>query len=215
MSFSRTAGVTIVPLLSRIVLGAAFLLAGWYHCFSNTTFTDDQVQQIEAMQTNARPVPTIHLAALQGNDNASEPAEAEAEPPADPNSKRAVYHFALDLHSWGITKGAIPLAWGIAVFEIVAGALVLLGLFTRLWGFLMAGLIGTAFVLTSVQRDAMFDVNPFTWRGDPSSYYELFFQLAAFVLAIGLFVTGPGVLALDSMVFGRRDAPPATPPASS
>lgn len=217
MSFSRATGATFMPLLSRIVLGSAFLLSGWYHCFSTASFTPPEQDRIHEMQASAGTTDaSLRLAVFQDGDAAqadavpaeeAKPAEAkpaEAKPAEAKKGTRAVYRIALDLDHWGIQKGAVPLAWGIAVFEIVAGALVLVGLFTRLWGFLLAGLLGAWFVLTSVQRNGMFDTNPFQWRGDPASYFEMYFQASGFVLAIGLFLVGSGVLALDNIVFGRR-----------
>ncbi|MDG2424013.1 MAG: DoxX family protein [Phycisphaerales bacterium] len=214
MSFSQATGTTFMPLLSRIVLGSAFLLSGWYHCFSTGDFTPAQQDQIKQMQASVGHGATkARVVVLQDGDGgdaetppAAEPKPADDPPAAkEPEGTRAMYRIALDLHQWGI-KGAVPLAWGIAVFEIVAGALVLLGLFTRLWGFLLACLIGAGFALTSVQEHGMFQDNPFQWRGNPAAYYEMYFQAAGFVLALGLFLVGPGVLALDSVVFGRRQA---------
>jgi len=214
MSFSQSTGTAFMPLLSRIVLGSAFLLAGWYHCFSDGSFTADELDQIKSMQTSSSSSAAVAKAvvlqdesdasASSGADDSSAAAESSDD---DSNGTRAVYRIALDLKQWGI-DGAVPLAWGVAVFEIVAGGLVLIGLFTRLWGFLLAVLIGATFVMTSVQRDGMFDMNPFHWRGDPSTFNEMYFQAAAFVLAVGLMLVGPGVLALDSIVFGRGKGKP-------
>ncbi|MEE2907595.1 MAG: DoxX family protein [Planctomycetota bacterium] len=224
MSFSRATGATFMPLLSRIVLGSAFLLSGWYHCFSTASFTPAEQDRINQMQASGDTAdPSLRLVVLQDGDDAPvDAAPAEENKPAETSEAkkgtRAVYRIALDLDHWGIQKGAVPLAWGIAVFEIVAGALVLVGLFTRLWGLLIAGLLGAWFVLTSVQRNGMFDTNPFQWRGDPASYFEMYFQASGFVLAIGLFLVGSGVLALDNIVFGRRQEKAAakqqSPPAA-
>lgn len=215
MSFSRTAGITIVPLLSRIVLGAAFLLSGWYYCFSDTVFTPDELDRIDAVQAEtARTGASIQLVSFLGDgDEAAD--EADPAHTTDPHARRAVYRIALDLQSWGIEKGSVPLAWGIAVLEIVAGALTLVGLFTRLWTLLLAVLIAAAFVMTSVQQHGLFDMSPFTWRADSATYFQLFFQAAGFVLALGLLLTGPGVLAVDNMVFGKSQPAGGGSPAAS
>lgn len=232
MSISQSAGTRFIPLLSRIVLGAAFFFSGWYHCFSMATFTPSQKEQIKEMQATGPDSSSTKLvrwqwdgvvdaAKSQAEDSNKEAAKkVDDDKPADTSATsedgtRAVYKIALDLHYWGIQKGAVPLAWGIAVFEVVAGALVLLGLFTRIWGFLLAVLIGGAFTLTSVQQNEMFQMNPFHWRADSMLYYEMFFQAAAFVLALGLFMVGPGILSLDSLVFGRNKEQPAAKPAAS
>ena len=221
MSFSQTAGYSFLPLLSRIVLGTAFLFAGWYHCFGSVSYSTSQLEQIEAFQSRDALVSAWHQAAWQ--DAATGPADAPAAATADPppaasssssNDRPAVYHIALDLQRWGLTSGAVPLAWGIAVFEIVAGSLIFVGLFTRLWGALLAGLIGASFAMSNVQAQGMFDVSPFTWRQDPAAYYDLYFHAAGFVLALGLLLVGSGVLSLDSMVFKRRETS-ATPAATN
>ena len=45
MSFSTFAGTAIVPTLSRIVLCAAFLPAGWNKVMDETTFSGDDAQR--------------------------------------------------------------------------------------------------------------------------------------------------------------------------
>ena len=170
------------------------------------------------------PTSTCSQSSTFASERASSMAEASKKvdddkpvetPAASEEGTRAVYKIALDLHYWGIQKGLVPLAWGIAVFEVVAGALILLGLFTRIWGLLLAVLIGGAFALTSVQQNEMFQMNPFHWRSDSAMYYEMFFQAAAFVLAFGLFLVGPGILSLDGLVFGRKKEQSAAKPAAS
>ena len=218
MSFSQRAGLSFLPLLSRIVLGTAFLFSGWYHCFNTVSFSDAELSRIEAFQastsTAATVIPVVWQAGTDADlsdDPETPPAAApSAAPSAGPNDRPAVYRLAMDLSDWGVTSGVVPLAWGIVVFEMIAGALVLLGLFTRLWGFLLACLLGAAFAFTSVKANDMFEMNPFAWRGQPAHFYEMYFQAAGFVLAIGLALTGSGVLALDNLVFGRREkaAPP-------
>ena len=61
----------------------------------------------------------------------------------------------------------------------------------------------------------MFQMNPFHWRSDGVLYFEMFFQAATFVLALSLFMVGPGMLSLDSVVFGRNKVQPAKPAAAS
>ncbi len=226
MSISQSAGTRFIPLLSRIVLGAAFFFSGWYHCFSMGEFTSSERDQIKAMQAGGPKGSSVQLVRWQwdgvidaANSQSEASKESDIEPPKTPvvseEGDRAVYKIALDLHYWGIQKGLVPLAWAIAVFEIVAGALILLGLFTRIWGVLLAILIGGTFALTSVQQNEMFQMNPFHWRSEATLYCEMFFQGAAFVLAFELFLVGPGILSLDGLVFGRNKNQPAKPAASS
>ena len=227
MSISQSAGTRFIPMLSRIVLGAAFFFSGWYHCFSTGDFTPAQRTQIKAMQAGGPNASSTQLVRWQW-DGVVDAAKSQSKAAGDSDQvkssddaatskagDRAVYQIALDLQYWGIQKGLVPLAWGIAVFEIVAGALVFLGLFTRLWGLLLAILIGGTFALTSVQQNEMFQMNPFHWRSDGVLYFEMFFQAATFVLALSLFMVGPGMLSLDSVVFGRNKVQTAKPAAAS
>ena len=222
MSFSQRAGCAFLPLLSRLVLGSAFLFAGWFHCFGSVSYSGSERSQIESFQSSNQPAPTRWLVAWQDSSEApaaggsqsaaSGDGVASSSSSADASDRRpAVYRIALDLQRWGVTQGVVPLAWGLAVFEIVAGALVLLGLFTRLWGGLLAVLIGASFAMSNVQAQGMFEINPFAWRQDPAAFYDLYFHASGFVLALGLLLVGSGVLALDSVVFKRREPTTAAP----
>ena len=216
MSFSQSAGSSFLPLLSRIVLGTAFLFAGWYHCFAQVDFSDAELTRIDAMKSSASaPVQVNQVAWEEGTDaDLSDDPETPRAAAASSNARPAVYRIAMDLSDWGVKSGLVPLAWGIVVFQMIAGALVLLGLFTRLWGFLLACLLGATFAFSSVRANEMFSMNPFDWRGEPAQFHEMYFQLAGFVLAFGLALTGSGVLALDKLVFGERVKVAAQPPAS-
>ena len=71
MSFSRATGATFMPLLSRIVLGSAFLLSGWYHCFSTASFTPAEQDRINQMQASGDTAdPSLRLVVLQDGDDA-------------------------------------------------------------------------------------------------------------------------------------------------
>jgi uncharacterized membrane protein YphA (DoxX/SURF4 family) len=49
MSFSQTAGTSIVPLLSRIVLGIAFLSTGYNKLFTTVEYTADDARMLDQM----------------------------------------------------------------------------------------------------------------------------------------------------------------------
>ena len=150
MSISQSAGTRFIPMLSRIVLGAKLFLLWLVPLLLNGDFTPAQRTQIKAMQAGGPNASSTQLVRWQW-DGVVDAAKSQSKAAGDSDQvkspddaatskagDRAVYQIALDLQYWGIQKGLVPLAWGIAVFEIVAGALVFLGLFTRLWGLLAA-----------------------------------------------------------------------------
>jgi putative oxidoreductase len=96
------------------------------------------------------------------------------------------------------------LAWMAALTELVGGALLLIGLFSRVWALGIAILLGTAFYLTSL--GPLIDLNLFGIALDVSAFNRLYAQAGLFVLAIGIVFTGPGPLSLDRLIF--RPAPP-------
>ena len=65
MSISQSAGTRFIPLLSRIVLGAAFFFSGWYHCFSMGDFTPAEQSQIKAMQAGGSATSSTQLVRWQ------------------------------------------------------------------------------------------------------------------------------------------------------
>ncbi|MFG0328948.1 MAG: DoxX family protein [Phycisphaerales bacterium] len=106
------------------------------------------------------------------------------------------------------------LAWVAAVTELVGGAMLLIGLLSRVWGLGLAIAMGYAFYLSSwpVIWDAMATVGPGTnWYEALRSIefgrqQSILWQIALFVLALNIFIGGPGPISLDRLLFrgGRR-----------
>lgn len=158
---------------------------------------------------------TLVLAALRQETPAQAPqTPAEQTPPAaspPPTSTAAsgalppgtytaptLYHIALKLnsHNW---PQPVAQAWLAALTEFVGGGMLLIGLFSRIWGLALAGVMGVAFYLTSLpvlQTHGFFELSP----ADSST---LFLQTALFVLAMGIALTGAGPLSLDRLLFTR------------
>ncbi len=103
--------------------------------------------------------------------------------------------------------------------EAVGGVLILVGLFTRIWGLGLAIAMGYAFYFTSwVALTA--DVDPLTGSlgkvysgltsmgtlGD-GDQISAFFQLCCFGLSLVVFLGGPGKYSLDHLIFRARSAP--------
>lgn len=81
-----------------------------------------------------------------------------------------------------------------AILEVFGGALLIVGLFTRIAGLLLAGEMAVALVgVHGIVRD-------------PGNVHGYEFPLALAVLAFVLATVGPGAIALDQMLFERRAA---------
>lgn len=125
-------------------------------------------------------------------------------PPADAGQKYrglALLHVALLLHDNGIPNG-YALAWIAALTEFVGGVLILVGLFSRVWGLGLAIAMGMAFYLTSMES-YFSTVGPFESAGADGHtlFNQVFSQLGLGVLALTVFLVGPGPISLDRLIF--------------
>lgn len=93
----------------------------------------------------------------------------------------------------------MSLLWVGAVLELVGGALILIGLFTRPVAFVLSGEMAVAYWMFHAPRNFY----PVLNGGDASILYCFVFLLLVF--------TGPGALALDNAT-GRRGGAPVTRP---
>ncbi len=96
------------------------------------------------------------------------------------------------------------MAWVASLTELVGGALILVGLFSRVWGLGLAIAMGFAFYLTSLP--ALLDPGLFELAlgiDHYEAFNRMFCQLGLGILALGVFLTGPGPLSLDRALFGR------------
>jgi uncharacterized membrane protein YphA (DoxX/SURF4 family) len=267
MTFSHYAGVAIVPTLSRIVLCAVFITAGFMK-FKDADFTAEQAATLRTLGVSVSPKATpatpatsptarrnhsgeveFKLASFQQAtddvpatepDSDSPPASPEITPqtpsevsatapsssdpttpaPSEtaataPNSAAAaggetftasaMHHITLMLHAKGWPRPVLQ-AWLAAMTELVAGALLAIGLFSRLWGFALAVVMGVAFYLTSWPALSAAHYSLFALAADPNPLAMASFglQSALFVLAFGIFLTGPGPISLDRLLFGGR-----------
>ena len=141
---------------------------------------------------------------------ASPPAPAAERPPSErisplaPLTQRGLYTLALMADR---AKLPVPtaIAWAVAGVQLVGGACVLLGLFSRVWGLLMSVILAALFVMTSLP--AVKAHGPFALSAEQQNM--VLAQLGLFVLALGTFLVGPGALSLDRAIFRRtrRAAP--------
>ncbi|MCH7848830.1 MAG: DoxX family membrane protein [Planctomycetes bacterium] len=222
MSFSTFAGTAIVPTLSRIVLCAAFLPAGWNKVMDETTFSGDDAQRlIQLGVIDAEPQAHIGLnrsivpASFQdeeaGDDQApDESPEPQEQPavtadeaettPSEPATYTAkplhVITLMLDKAGWPAPVWMARLA---AFTELVGGGLLFVGLFSRFWGLGLAIAMGVAFYLTS--WNLLLDSHLFDLK--VPDFNRMFTQTGLFVLAFGVFLTGAGPISLDRALFRK------------
>jgi uncharacterized membrane protein YphA (DoxX/SURF4 family) len=222
MTLSQSAAANFVPLLARIVLVIAFLPTGYNKLMKDTEFSGDQAKRLRELQvvSSARdPHDGLRFATLVQTAPAgaatppSQPTTSEQPPKpeikdptaasgaasggvtGEPIRARNLYSVALmvDRIGWPYP---VPMAWAAAVTELLGAICLLVGLFTRLWGLALAGVMAVAFYLTSleaVQATWVFGMNL-------EQYTRFALQLALFALAFGLVLTGAGSLSLDRMM---------------
>ncbi|MHC4948571.1 MAG: hypothetical protein ACYTG1_09950 [Planctomycetota bacterium] len=256
MRFSAFAGTAIVPTLGRLVLGAAFLTAGYHKVFQSATYTADEAATLGEIGVTAEPIggggpdvrivpasldPQLGRLSPQDEDPPAEdeadapaPEEETTEPPAeeppaeddagatppDPTDVQfpedvgdlvlpaddmnytapAMHKVALIVHERGwkypVWQGRV-----LAFTELIGGGLLLLGLFSRIWGLGLAIAMGTAFYLTSMPLVG--DPGLFGLVTRHGEFNQVYAQLGLFVLAFGVFVTGAGPVSFDRLLFRR------------
>lgn len=116
-----------------------------------------------------------------------------------PLTQRGLYTLALL-----IDRAKIPFpteaAWAVAGVQLVGGACVLLGLFSRVWGLLMSVILAGLFVMTSLPVIKLQGI--FSLSAEQQNL--VLAQMGLFVLALGAFLVGPGVMSLDRSIFRKQ-----------
>lgn len=125
--------------------------------------------------------------------------------PADVFQARSLLKIAVALDGAG-WQYPYYLAWAAALTELFGGALLLIGLFSRVWGLGLAITMALAFHITSMDPYLAAPFAAAEGRDGFALFHQVFAQLGLFILAFGIFVTGPGPLSLDRAIF-RRSGP--------
>jgi uncharacterized membrane protein YphA (DoxX/SURF4 family) len=102
------------------------------------------------------------------------------------------------------------MAWLAALTELLGGALIFVGLFSRVWGLALGITMCFAFYLTT--WPGLLDQGPirslFAWAAGVDGYApfnRMFAQLGLMALALGVFFTGGGALSADRIFFSGED----------
>ena len=184
-----------MPLLVRIVIAAAMLTSGWVNCFSQVEIRSSIAQGLQAMEieVNTPAIEDVADSTLEESDEAVAPTSINA-------TTRGVHRIAWLLdNTWPYLGGwGIFIAWAAAVSQLVAGVLLLAGLFTRLAALTICVATGTAIYLVSGGMHGMFTMNPFEWPHDSHQFIQLFAGFGLFTLSLGLLFGGGGGFSLDA-----------------
>lgn len=229
MSTSHTAAVHLVPLMARIVLCAAFLPMGYQKLFDRAPIDAAQMARLEAMGWEWTPpardgatavpsTPPAPSAPVTPAPDATKPAGApDAATPAEPittapPSDRADAPLTvrrLEMLAFVIADSGLPAprvtAWLVAIIELVGGALVLIGLFTRLAALGLVGIMAGAIHTTSL---AALMAHPFIFGMPLPDYQRFFLQVGLLTLALGVLLTGPGGFSADRAIFSSSRSRP-------
>lgn len=103
----------------------------------------------------------------------------------------------------------VVLAWCSALFSLLGGSALLLGLVTRLWALLAAGLFGSLFWILAAPIAA----DHWMFGLDASQAATVASLGSLLVLAVAVLLTGGGCVSLDRAIF-RSGEPADSPPAA-
>lgn len=153
---------------------------------------------------NPEPVRRVYLLALGIHGAANPPAL-----PAGPSGEPAATKMRLLPAEIGQGSRPVYMAFTIAAIEIIAGAMLLLGMLSRVWAlaiaFVMMGAIWMTQIGPAMQSgDTFLGFLPnYPW-GDPVKWKDLFWQLSLLASAMAVVFAGSGALAVDNAMFGKR-----------
>ncbi|UCD74660.1 MAG: DoxX family membrane protein [Phycisphaerales bacterium] len=135
------------------------------------------------------------------------PDETEPTPaaPALPGTQAGLHKVTLMLHNAGLPYADYG-AWIVAWTEFIGGILLLLGFFSRIWGIGLAFAMGVAFYIVTMGINGMLTqtINPIEFSKNIGAFNTMFAQLGLGLLALGIFLAGPGPISLDRLFFGGQ-----------
>lgn len=193
MAHAHRRGAILVPTLSRLVVGVLFVLMGTQACFQDVTLTPSQESTLQE-----------HGILPPSADVASDDAET-----SDP-VVRGVHVIAVHLASMGLAD-SMTLPWVIAIVEFTAGALLLVGLFVRLWAVVLTVLSLWWMVAMGFIEAGLDSISPLEWASHPLGLMTVIAFAGSAILSMGLIAVGGGPLSLDRGLFGSPSDPPQPP----
>ena len=188
-----------MPLLARLVIAVAMLTSGWLNCFGQVQIRTEIADVLRAMDIEVRiPVQVETPPIIEEGEEVAEPPQ-ESTAIRTTETTRGVNRIVWlihdkwpDLGGWGTF-----IAWSAAVAQLIAGVLLLVGLFTRLAALTICIATGMAIYIVSANVHGMFTMNPFDWPLDSHRFIQLFAGLGLFTLSLGLLFGGAGGFSID------------------
>lgn len=156
-------------------------------------------EPVAAPAPAAKPAPATAPAA----DPSAAVAPAPARRPLAPLTQRGLYTLAL-LVDRAQLPFSVEIAWAAAGVQLLGGAFALLGMFTRVWGFLMSVMLTALFLITAlpgIRASGLFSMSA-------EQQNLVFAQLGLLVMSLGLFLIGPGAMSLDRAIFRKTRSKP-------
>jgi uncharacterized membrane protein YphA (DoxX/SURF4 family) len=202
--FSQQAAANFVPLLARIILFLAFVPIGWHHAMEMGNFSGDAGARLRELGIVSAADPTgapdgITLVRAPGPQDTPPIPIAAAD--AAGYTSRALHELTLTFDRLRLPKPHVW-AWTVTVFELLGGAFLLIGLFSRVWA---GGLLVWSIALVGLSSATLAQSWGSLWTPtDAASAFlraNALSQFSLIVLAAGLLLTGPGKWSLDGFIF--------------
>jgi len=198
-------GVAVTPVAPGAGNAPAFNLSSTTLAAQDQAGGDDDAE--ESADENAQP---------QESTAQDTPADTRPTTPAEPRTveARTVYKVALLVDAAGWPYPVVA-AWLAGLTELIGGALLLVGLLSRVWGLGLCIAMGVAFYLVTLDGagnpplgNNLLSMSrlPFEFATNTSAYNTMFSQLGLFFCALLILMVGPGPLSLDRIILGRRSA---------
>jgi uncharacterized membrane protein YphA (DoxX/SURF4 family) len=193
------APIALTPYLFvvRLILFLIFVPAG-IQSISMIEFTGQEAEGIRRLVAPPQTTPSLI-------DDTVTPSSLELREDDESYSARSLYRGALQLENAGWSSPVL-LAWIGTLIQLIGGALLLPGLFCRIWGFGLCVVLVATFILNSWPLIAS---SPWpTYQIDSTQFNQIASQLALFGLALGMVVCSGGNFGLDRLIFGRNRSAP-------
>ncbi len=179
---------SILPLLMRLILGAAMLTSGWVNCFGQIEVRDGIAADLATMN-----ITTTELVSEDSAGYSTDPNRVVHTTRGLNRIVWLVHQKWPEIGTWSTIIGTCA-----AGAQLLAGVLLIVGLFTRLAALLVLVASSGAVYLVSINTHGMFFMNPFDWPLDSHRFMQLFSGLMLCVISLQLFVAGAGGLSIDA-----------------
>ena len=187
-----------VPLLARILLCLAFIPSGWHHAMNWTEFTGPQADRLRELGVSSPVMRGSGEALVRLGGAQAAPATDSGAAANGVLQARSLHELTLDFDQRGMPKPFIA-AWVVAIFELVGGGLLLLGLMSRVWAAGIAFWAIALFGLSGLHGVNWADL----WATTVPMRTSMISLILVATLALGIAFAGPGSFSLDALVFRR------------